>query len=172
MTLPCAARRARIAAIPLFLAAGFVFGGCGDRNDDAFEEPMSAPLPFASIGYGDRGALRDTLETVIRDSTTWANRRKSLRPLAPFQSVDFSRAMVLLAALPQTTSGHSVSFLSLNRTDTVIVAEYVVEAPGEDCLTSAAESVPFEAVQTPVSDVPIRFQRIEDEYRCAFGPPR
>ncbi len=171
MTPPCAARRARIAAIPLLLTAGLVFGGC-NAPPEAVEEPLPEPVLFSAIGYGQYGTLRDTLEIVIRDPETWAAWQDSLRPVAPFLPVDFSQAVVLLAALPQTTSGYAVSFLSLDRLDTVLVAEYLVEIPSDDCLTAAAETVPFQAVLTPATDLPIRFKRLEEEYRCTFGPRR
>ncbi len=171
MTLSCAVRRIRIAAIPLSLMAGLLFGGC-NGEPEAVEEPLPEPVLFSAIGYGQYGALKDTLEIVIRDQETWAVWQDSLRPVAPFRSVDFSQAIVLLAALPQITSGHAVSFLSLDRMDTVLVAEYLVEIPSDDCLTSAAESVPFQAVLTPATDLPIRFKRLEEEYRCTFGPRR
>lgn len=171
MKSPCAARRIRISALLLFLLSGFLLGGCGTESVSE-EEPIPEPLHFASIGYGQHGPLKDTLEIVIRDRETWAAWQDSLRPVAPFLSVDFSQAMVILAALPQTTSGYAVTFLSLDRMDSAIVAEYLVEIPAEDCLTAAAESVPFQAVLTHPTDLPIRFKRLEEEYRCTFGPRR
>ena len=171
MTLSSAVRRVRIATIPLLLTAGLLFGGCNGAPE-AVEEPLPEPVLFSAIGYGQYASLKDTLEIVIRDQETWAAWQDSLRPVAPFRSVDFSQAMVLLVALPQSTSGYAVSLLSLNRMDTVLVAEYLVEVPSEDCLTAAAESVPFQAALTPATEWPIRFSRLEEEYRCTFGPPR
>ncbi len=171
MMSSCAARRIRISALLLFLLPGFLLGACSSESVSE-EEPIPEPLHFASIGYGQHGPLKDTLEIVIRDQETWAAWQDSLRPVAPFLSVDFSQAMVLLVALPQITSGYAVTFLSLDRMDSAIVAEYLVEIPAEDCLTAAAESVPFQAVLTHPTDSPIRFKRVEEEYRCTFGPRR
>ncbi len=171
MKSPCAARRICISLLLLPLISGFLLGGCTSESVSV-EEPIPEPLHFAAIGYGQYGSLTDTLEIVIRDQETWAAWQDSLRPVAPFLSVDFSQAMVLLVALPQITSGYAVTFLSLDRMDSAIVAEYLVEIPAEDCLTAAALTVPFQAVLTPPTDLPIRFKRVEDEYRCTFGPRR
>jgi len=171
MTPPYAARRIRISALLLFLLPGFLLGGCGTESVSV-EDPIPEPLHFAAIGYGQYGSLVDTLEIVIRDQETWAVWQDSLRPVEPFLSVDFSQAMVLLVALPQITSGYGVTFLSLDRMDSEIVAEYLVEIPAEDCLTAAALTAPFQAVLTPPTDLPIRFKRVEEEYRCTFGPRR
>lgn len=171
MTSPCAARRIRVSVLLLLLIPGFLLGGCTSESVSV-EEPIPEPLHFAAIGYGQYGSLIDTLEIVIRDQETWAVWQDSLRPVEPFLSVDFSQAMVLLIALPQITSGYGVTFLSLDRMDSEIVAEYLVEIPAEDCLTAAALTVPFQAVLTPPTDLPIRFKRVEEEYRCTFGPRR
>ena len=171
MNLSCATRRIHISVLLLLLIPGFLLGGCSSESVSV-EEPLSEPLHFAAIGYGQHGTLKDTLEIVIRDRETWAAWQDSLRPVAPFLSVDFPQVIVLLVALPQTTSGHAVTFLSLDRMDSVIVAEYVVDIPSDDCLTAAAETVPFQAVLAQPTDLPIRFKRLEDEYRCTFGPRR
>lgn len=167
----CATRRIRISTLLLLLIPGFLLGGCSSKSVSV-EEPLPEPLHFAAIGYGQYGALTDTLEIIIRDQETWASWQDSLRPVTPFLSVDFSQAMVLLVALPQTTSGYAVTFLSLDRMDSEIIAEYLAEIPAEDCLTAAALTVPFQAVLTPPTDLPIRFKRVEEEYRCTFGPRR
>ena len=167
----CATRRIRISTLLLLLIPGFLLGGCSSESVSV-EEPLPEPLHFAAIGYGQHGTLKDTLEIVIRDQETWTAWQDSLRPVAPFLPVDFSQVMVLLAALPQTTSGHAVTFLSFDRMDSVIVAEYIVDIPSDDCLTAAAETVPFQAVLVQPTDLPIRFKRLEEEYRCTFGPRR
>lgn len=171
MTSPCAVRRICIFAFLPLLIPGFLLGGCTSESV-SMEEPLPEPLHFAAIGYGQHGSLADTLEIVIRDEETWAVWQDSLRPMAPFLSVDFSQTIVLLVALPQITSGYAVTFLSLDRTDSEIVAEYLVEIPAEDCLTAAALTVPFQAVLAQPTDLPIRFKRLEEEYRCTFGPRR
>lgn len=140
------------------------------------EEPAEEPVPetttvlyFEPIGYGDRASFSDTTEIAIRDEDTWRAYADSLNPIAPFDSVDFSQAIVLLAALPQQASGYSVEFVSVEQSDTAAVAEYLVEIPDTDCLTAIANVVPFQAVLVRKTDKPFHFQRTTTTYRCTFG---
>ncbi|MEX1054864.1 MAG: hypothetical protein WED81_02475 [Rhodothermales bacterium] len=145
--------------------------GCGKGREEP-EAVTITPLYFEPIGYGQNAALSDTTIIAIRDEATWKAYQDSLRPIAPFDSVDFSQAIVLLSALPQTTSGFIIEFVSVEERDSVTVAEYVVNAPGSDCLTGHTEAVPFQAVLVRRTNLPVQFQAHTEEYRCTFGPPR
>lgn len=154
---------------PALLVLGLL-SGCRDEPDEpAFVDYGPEPLYFEPIGMGQRAMLGDTMEVAIRDEAAWAAYRDSLRPMAPFKEVDFSQAMVLLAALPQQASGYSVEFTSVEQTDSTVVATYVVSEPGPDCLTSIAETVPFGAILVRRAEGPVRFVREREEYSCTFG---
>ena len=148
-----------------------LLAGCGKSHEEPEPETIT-PLYFEPIGYGQNAALADTTIIAIRDAMTWKAYLDSLSPIAPFDSVDFSQAIVLLAALPQTTSGFIIEFVSVEERDSRAVAEYLVNAPGSDCLTGHTESVPFQAILVRRTNLPIRFQAHTKEYRCTFGPPR
>lgn len=134
----------------------------------------SEPLYFEPIGTGHQTTLPGTavVELAIRDSATWAAYQDSLRPLAPFKAVDFSQAMVLLVAVPQTTSGYSVDVTSVEQTDSTIIASYVLNEPGMDCLTASVQTMPFSAVLVRRAEGPVRFVRTREEYTCTFGRRR
>lgn len=151
-----------------------IAAGCTPAEPPEPEIPEGEPLYFEPIGYGRRASLTDTvkIEVAIRDRTTWEAYRDSLNPIAPFDSVDFSQAFLLLAALPQTTSGYSIDFVSVEALDSAVVAEYVLSEPSEDCLTSLADVVPFQVVLVRRTDLPVRFHHTVEEYRCTFGPRR
>lgn len=160
-----------LASAPLLFAL-LLLPGCTleETADEANADTES--FYFEPIGYGQRAAIRDTIEVALRDQEAWDGYRDSLNPIAPFRSVDFSQAIVLLVALPQSTSGHSIDFASVDRIDSMVVAEYVVNVPGEDCLVAFSESVPFQAVLVRRTDLPVRFEHTTEEYRCTFGPRR
>ena len=159
--------RLRRALLVLVLAGNF---GCsGEAPDEGAILEPSTPLYFEAIGYGDRASLNDTTEIVIRDEDTWRAYADSLNPIAPFDTVDFSQAVVLLAALPQEASCYSVEFVSIEEGDTSAVAEYLVEIPDTDCLTAYANVVPFQAVLVRKTEKPFHFQRTTASYRCTFG---
>ena len=148
--------------------------GCGD--DEASTPPPAEPEPlyFEPIGSGQRTHLTDTLALgrTFRDAEAWAAFSDSLQPLAPFAPVDFTQAMVLVAAAPQETGGYSIEFTSVELADSLIVATYVLNAPGTDCLTALGRSVPFAAVMVRRVEGPVRFVPVREEYRCTFGPRR
>ncbi len=145
--------------------------GCTSEVEEGPEDD-GVPLYFEPISTGNRANISDTLELVIRDRESWIPVLDSLRPPTPIDSVDFQQAVLLLAALPQTTSGYSVEFTSVEERDTVVVAEYQVNAPADDCLTAHAEVVPFQVVLVRRTELPVRFERNVVEYRCTFGPRR
>lgn len=149
-----------------------VLAGCESENAAEDPAPEMESLYFEPIGYGQRASLSDTVEVVIRDAEEWNALRDSLRPIAPFEPVDFSQVVVLVAALPQENSGYAVEFRSVDVVGSVVVAEYAVQVPGDDCLAAYAETVPFQAVLARRTDLPVRFERVEEEYRCSFGPRR
>lgn len=156
-----------LAALALTLSACADEGTAGDASPEE-----GTPLYFEPIGYGHRASLSDTIEVVARDREDWLSIRDSLSPTMPFDSVDFNQAVVLLAALPQTISGYSIEFTSVEERDSVVVAEYLVNAPSDDCLTAFADLVPFQAVLVRRTEQPVEFERVVEEYRCTIGPRR
>lgn len=160
-------------SVPALLLAAALLISMAACSDEDVEEPDSTELLyFEPIGYGQSGTLSDTTESVFRSEVEWRSYRDSLRPIAPFEPVDFSQSIVLLAALPQTTSGHSIDFVTVEIRDSVAVAEYVVGVPSDDCLTASAQTVPFQAIMVRQTDKPVRFTRDTEEYRCTLGRRR
>ncbi len=155
---------ARFTALTLLTAC--ILAGCGQGDTETDPAPASEVLYFEQIGYGQRGALSDSVELVIRSPEEWAVYRDSLIPTAPFDSVDFAQTVIMLVALPQPTSGYSIEFVTVEDFDSVAVAEYVVSAPADDCLTAFAKSVPFSAIMVRRTEKPVRFERETEEYRC------
>ena len=154
----------------MFLA--LVVSACANEGARGLADDEGIPLYFEPLGQGHRANLSDTTELVIRDRDGWLPVSDSLRPTAAFDSVDFGQAVLLLAALPQTTSGYTIEFTSVEERDSVVVAEYLVSAPSDDCLTAHAEVVPFQVVLVRRTELPVEFVRRVEEYRCTFGPRR
>lgn len=151
------------------LALALLLAACRP-TPQAPAEPHEA-LYFEPIGAGYRATLADSgaVERAVRDADAWNAYADSLRPQQPFAPVDFAQTMVLFAAVPQTTSGITVAFRSVEAGPDGVVATYVLHTPGTDCLTAAALTVPFAAVVVPQTDGPVRFVRLRDEYDCTVG---
>ena len=128
-------------------------------------EPEAEPVPFIVLGLGQSARL-DTTEQVLRTADAWQAVRDSLRPAAPFDSVNFEENMLLLAAVPVTAGGYSVVFERVTPTDSSLVARYVLSEPADDCTAPPAQVVPFQVIEVPQTDAPVTFERRREEYPC------
>ncbi len=145
------------AVLVALAALGIGLVGCGPEQDpEAVSETMA--VYFESIGRGQSGAFTDTLEVVIRDSTEWDAVRAQLDTLLPFRDVDFSEAMVLLAAVPTPIGGSTIIFESVEDDGEHIIAMYQLGLPGRDCRSIEGAALPFQAVMVPRTDAPVRFE--------------
>lgn len=129
--------------------------------------PASESLYFEVVGSGQAGSIQDTTEAVLRDSSAWVEMASKLRPREGFHPVDFSQYMVMLVALPQVTGGFRIDFQSAESASGEITASYVVSAPGGDCLTIAALTLPFQAVAVRRADGPVTFERSVVRESCS-----
>lgn len=127
--------------------------------------PPPEPVPFTVLGLGQSADL-DTTERVLRTAEAWQTVRDSLRPAAPFDSVDFDDHMLLVAANPVNAGGYSIVFETVTRTDSTFTARYIFTEPGDDCAAPPAQVVPFQVIQVPRSDLPVTFDRRQEEYPC------
>jgi hypothetical protein len=154
---------------PVLLGFLLVQAGC-QRTDDAGLPDESAPeaLYFEAIGAGQAGLLRDTTEVALRTPEEWDAIKDSLRTVEPIREVDFSQTMLLVAALPQNSGGYRVQFESVEKTGDEILASYVVYAPGPDCMTIMALTLPFQVVAARQAEGRVTFRRRVELESCAL----
>lgn len=132
------------------------------------EVTLAEALAFEPIGRGQRAAL-DTLratEVAIRSAEDWVVYQDSLRPLQPFESVDFGQEMVLLAAVPVPSGGYSIAFETVEKESDSLLVHYILSTPAYDCLTASSPTITFQAVRVARVDTPIRFEQEQEAYRC------
>lgn len=142
--------------------------GCAGTPEPAPDDAMPAAevLYFEPIGQGIQARLADTTAVAIRDSLQWAAYQDSLNPIAPFTPVDFDQALVLVAAMPARTGGFSIEFETVELIADTVVASYVVNEPGDDCLTAMGLTTPFQAILVRRTDHPVRFDHRTASYSC------
>ncbi|MFQ5571851.1 MAG: hypothetical protein ACE5G0_19405 [Rhodothermales bacterium] len=144
--------------------------GCGPAPEDQTEVTIAEAFAFESLGWGQRATL-DTTEIAIRDTETWGTYQAALRPLMPFEEVDFMQEMVLLAAVPVPSGGYSVRFELVEKANDTLTVHYVLSEPAYDCLTTVGDAVVFQAVRLAQTDGAIRFERSYESYRCTERKP-
>ncbi|MDX1545339.1 MAG: hypothetical protein R3247_00035 [Rhodothermales bacterium] len=150
--------------LPLLLAA-LTLPGCLPEADVP-EVTLAEAFAFEVVGRGLRASL-DTTEVAIRDAATWAAYRDSLRPLQPFDSVDFAQEMVLLAAVPVPSGGYSIEFETVERAGgDSLTAAYILSTPGYDCIPTMGGAVVFQAVRMARIPAPVHFTHQTEAYRC------
>ena len=150
-------------AVSCFLLA---IMGC---NEPPVEQPdESMPLYFETIGRGQYGEVRDTVEVISITSEQWADVSATVRPLAAFEPVDFDQSMVALIALPAESGGYTIEVESVESLDGQLTISYLVSEPGADCITPTALALPFQAVSIQKTAGEIRFERRTERYKCGM----
>ena len=157
----------------LIVAGLLVLGGCNrtSESEPAAAEPEGAePMAFyyESFARGQHAAFSDTTTLVIRDEETWAAYRDQLRSVQPAELIDFTQTMVLLAAVPTSAGGYFIEFEAVEKAGEEIVANYLLTAPGRDCLVIPAPAMPYEVVLTRRDEAPVRFEQRTTTYPCGL----
>jgi hypothetical protein len=138
--------------------------GCAEPAVEVLDE--SVPLYFETIGRGQYGEIRDTVEVVVRGVGDWNAISATMRPLADFESVDFAQSMVAMIALPAESGGYTIEVESVEELDGRITISYLVSEPGIDCITPSALALPFQAVTIQQTEGEVIFERRSEQYTC------
>jgi hypothetical protein len=100
--------------------------------------------------------------TVITDAAAWTRFWASLKPdpnangAAP--AVDFSRDMVIAAAMPvQPSGGFRIAIESVTELSDRLEVQVVERSPARDCVLPPVVTRPFDVVQLPRRDKPVKF---------------
>lgn len=156
----------RVLTVAGSLLLGVFAGACSVPDGEVVSE--GEYLVFEPMGRGQDGQVADTLERVFRDAATWEAFRDSLVAFEAFPDVDFSQQMVVVMALPQDTGGYGVETVAVELRPDEAIVEYVVTQPAIDCIPVPGRSLPYEVVAVRTTELPVRFQRAVEPYRCTF----
>lgn len=140
--------------------------GCGGE-DAPIEESAPEVVAYDLVGRGHNARIQEVTEIRIRDQETWQAYADSLSPLGRLAEVDFDQRDVLLIAFPVTSGGYDLAVSTIQRQDDRLRVEYVIEEPGEDCLTAQVMLTPFVAVSIDKADVEPSFASQRERYSCS-----
>ena len=157
----------------LALAASTLLPGCGvQQAAPAPDIPATAvSVPFVSlleVQYSDlTQPARMVVKTAAEWEDLWSAAVSKVSPSEEVPRVDFTRRMVLVAAMGgRPTGGFDVLIRSVFEDKDNLYAVYVEVSPGTGCLTTQGFTAPVSAVSVPLSGKPVRFIRREDSVPC------
>lgn len=150
----------------LLVVSGLViFTGCQDS------EILSEGdyLVFDRVGIGQSGSVAEASEWVLRDSVSWAEAQTKLRPLAPFEPVDFTQSVLVAVAIPTESGGYHIEVESVEEMEDHVLVTYLFHKPALDCIALSALALPFQVVEVRrFEDKEVRFERREQKYECTW----
>jgi len=144
---------------------------CACRATMASGQPGLArdPSPFARLAANNASfsvfsGFTDSARLVVRDSgawrETWQMIHRPFIPPPPVPPIDFSREMVIVAALGTRSSEGYEVVLENVREDTAGVEIAVrVNEPAPGCPVSAVLTQPVDLARLPASARPVRFRQ-------------
>lgn len=156
--------------IPLLLA-------CGAISCSSAMEPIppgtSVPVtrlngqPYSFMYYSQ---LQQPERLVVKDQSAWIAAWSSLwpngAPIPAPPAVDFSRDMIVVAALgARSTGGYSIYVDSARATPDGLIVFIGTSAPGRHCVTTQAFTQPVDLARLPRTDGAVRFvdvPKVED----------
>jgi len=149
-----------------FLILPFFLAACGTEVflDDGPDEVIF----FESIAMGQQGAVRDTLELILRDQATLEAALPKVQPFGEIPEIDWSQMMVGLIAIPAESGGYIVEVQSVERTGEEVNVHYQLAVPGEDCITVQALALPHQIVIIRKTEGNVTFVRERERYSCGM----
>ena len=115
--------------------------------------------------------LTDSARIVVRDAQSWSKLWQQIwarhSPLPPLPAVDFSRDMLIVAALGTRSSGGYSIYIdsAYQRADHVEVVVRKV-SPGSRCVVTAAFTQPVDIARIPRVNQPVRYQEQSVVHHC------
>ena len=165
----------------LVVVAAVLGSACGSSDPLASDSSLSAvgagePLPLVRLraepySFTYSSGLDDRLHVMVRDVSTWSKLWQAIwlrhSPLPPRPEVDFSRDMLVVAALgTRPTGGYEIYVDSAyQRTDHLEVVIRTV-APGEGCGRFQAVTQPVDIARLRRSSQPVRYRERSTIHEC------
>lgn len=163
-------RRPRPLALALLLALAACNGSSrpgrglsGEPGPVAFETVIQRSIPGQSGGE---------VREAARDAAAWASLWSRLREgadgtLLPEQppAVDFSREMVIAAAMPTQGCVSRVTIQAISRRSGELVVDLLEAPPAPNCVCVVSER-PLHVVRLPQSPDPVRFEATRGQTSC------
>jgi hypothetical protein len=123
-------------------------------------------------GFSRYSGIADSQRVVIRDTTAWRRYWSVIhRPFIPAPAVpqvDFTREMVVLAALgARPSGGFGIRIDAAIADSTQVLVQVTRIIPGRGCALPAVVTQPVDLVRVPATQLPIAFREREERTDCS-----
>lgn len=97
----------------------------------------------------------------------WQRIWQNERPVPAAPAVDFSREVVLVAAMGSRSSGgHHIQLQQAAAQSGTVAVRVVETSPGSECFVTAAITEPVDVVKLPRTSLSIEFQTVRAVHNC------
>ncbi len=160
---------ARLWRLPFALLG---IAACQPAARGAAQQPMTdTDVTLERVYAAPHSGVSAAGRLVIRDATawqaTWRDVVGHLTPAPALPAVDFSRAMIVVAAMGERgTGGYEIRVTRAYRRDGDLVVVVVEVSPGAGCMLIQSITAPVEVVRLPRHDGPVTFLEEQERRDC------
>lgn len=128
-------------------------------------------VPIERLASLGNGGLVDSTRQVVRTAGEWAavwqRMHGHITPQPALPAVDFTRSLVLVAAMgTRPSGGFTIAVDSVVRRGGGLVAHVTSTVPGASCMTTAALTQPVAAVRVDATAAEVTFQERQAVREC------
>jgi hypothetical protein len=138
--------------------------------------PKPCPTCAPRQSFTAYSGIGESLRMVIRDRDAWRDIWKEIHSpkgygsgteLPPLPEIDFSREMVVVAALgARPSSGYSIIVDRAYERDDRLEIAVRTTSPGKGCMALAVVTAPVDVVRLPKTDRSVVFRETEITHNC------
>jgi hypothetical protein len=147
---------------------------CGSSPITPTENPVPLTVTRLTIDPAPLAlysGLRNQAQLVIRDAATWQAQWTEIWDVQsaapPIPVVDFTREMVILAAMgEQRTGGYSIAITAADETSSGVTVRISTILPGAGCGVTQALTQPVDAVKVPRRETGVSFAERRETVEC------
>lgn len=110
--------------------------------------------------HSETSGMSSSIRAVVKDSTRFAEVWSEVvrNPTAPRPAVDFTRYMVIVAAMgTRNSTGNTIELVSVDTIGGALNLHVALRVPGPNCIAGGVMTAPVDVARIPKSNRPVVF---------------